>query len=100
MNNYIITFKRSNGTIGNDTFTALTEGEARHNFKECYRHDVYTILSVVIEVKRNDIELVTKIEAMGTWESEQFNFDLYNSFDIWSFNEELYKIWKDSKRIE
>lgn len=57
-------------------------------------------MSKVIEVKRNDIELITKIESMGTWESEQFNFDLHNSFDIWSFNNELYKIYKDSDHLE
>ncbi len=53
-----------------------------------------------IEIKRDDIEMVSRIESMGTWESEKFNFDLHNSFDIWSFDGEYYKIYKDSERIE
>ncbi|MDD2496188.1 MAG: hypothetical protein PHE29_13480 [Tissierellia bacterium] len=57
-------------------------------------------MNKIIEVGRTDIELVTKIEAMGTWESEKYNFDLHNSFDIWSFNGELYKIYKDSDKIK
>ena len=30
-----------------DTFGGNTEGEARSDFRDCYRHGVYKILSVV-----------------------------------------------------
>lgn len=30
-----------------DCFPASNEGEARHAFRECYRHESYTILSAV-----------------------------------------------------
>lgn len=46
MKNYKVTFERSNKTIGTDVFAASTTEEARHDFKECYRHDLYKILSV------------------------------------------------------
>lgn len=45
MKNFKVTFQRSNKTIGSDTFAANTESEARHDFHEVYRHDVYKILS-------------------------------------------------------
>ena len=48
MNNYKITFQRSNGTIGNDTFTEATKQEAISAFRACYRHDTYTIISIEI----------------------------------------------------
>ncbi|WP_297419702.1 hypothetical protein [Clostridium sp.] len=48
MNNYKITFERSNGTIGSDTFTDKNEQEARSSFRACYRNDVYKIISVEI----------------------------------------------------
>ncbi len=35
-----------------------------------------------------DIELIAKIEALGTWEEE------YESFDVWSWNGKYYKIYK------
>ena len=28
-----------------DVFTAHSEADARHSFRECYRHDTYKILS-------------------------------------------------------
>lgn len=46
MKNYRVTFERSNGTTGSDIFGSNTPQEARHDFKECYRHDIYKILSV------------------------------------------------------
>ncbi|WP_180272662.1 hypothetical protein [Konateibacter massiliensis] len=46
LKNYKITFERSNKSIGYDFFKATSEAEARYNFKECYRHDVYKIISV------------------------------------------------------
>ena len=30
-----------------DCFPASNEGEARHAFRECYRHESYTVLSAV-----------------------------------------------------
>lgn len=53
-----------------------------------------------IIVDRNDIETVAKIESIGTWQEERFMFDNHNSFDVWSFNGQYYRIYKDSERIE
>ena len=46
MRNYKITFVRSDGTKGSDTFTASSIKEAKQDFNACYRHDIYTILSI------------------------------------------------------
>lgn len=55
MKNYKITFKRDNGTIGNDTFTANNKHEAIKDFKDCYRHGKYEIISVEsFEIFKND----------------------------------------------
>lgn len=54
----------------------------------------------VITINRNDIEMISKVEAMGTWEEEHYISNLHNSFDIWTFNGKVYKIYKDSNRIE
>ena len=48
MSNWKITFKRSNGTLGNDIFTEKTEQEAKMAFRNCYRNDTYKIISVEI----------------------------------------------------
>ena len=48
MNNYKITFQRSNNSIGYDTFTDNSRQEAIQSFKACYRHDKYEILSIKI----------------------------------------------------
>lgn len=53
----------------------------------------------IISVARNDIELISKIEAYGTWEEERYLFDFHNSFDIWTYNGKAYKIYKDSAKI-
>ena len=42
----------------------------------------------MIEVKKSDIELIAKIEALGTWEDET------NKYNIWSWNGNTYKIYK------
>lgn len=47
-------------------------------------------------IDRNDIEMITKIESLGTWEDERYLYDKHNSFDIWSWNGKVYKIYKDS----
>ncbi len=52
MNTYEIKFSRENGTVGTDRFAAATEGQARKDFNECYRHGNYKILSVE-PIKRN-----------------------------------------------
>lgn len=46
MKTYKVIFERDNKSIGVDTFSANTPQEAKHDFKECYRHDIYKILSV------------------------------------------------------
>lgn len=42
----------------------------------------------MIEVKKSDIELIAKIEALGTWEDET------TKYNIWSWNGNTYKIYK------
>ncbi len=54
----------------------------------------------LIAVARNDIDLITKVESLGTWEGERWMFDKHNSFDVWCFNGQYYKIYKDSERID
>ena len=54
----------------------------------------------VITLGRNELNMIALVESMGTWEREKFNFDLHNSYDIWSFNGNYYKIWKDSLKAE
>ncbi len=50
MNTYKITFQRENGTTGTDRFVAATEAQARRDFRECYRHENYTITSAEMVV--------------------------------------------------
>lgn len=52
--NFKVNFKRGNGTIGSDTFMAINASEAVKDFKECYRHDVYEIISVETETYKNE----------------------------------------------
>lgn len=54
----------------------------------------------MITVNRNDIELIATIESYGTWEDERYIANAHCSFDIWSYNGNLYKIFKDSTREE
>ena len=42
----------------------------------------------MIDVKKSNIELIAKIEALGTWEDETAQYD------IWSWNGNTYKIHK------
>ena len=46
LKNYEVTAQRGNGTIFTDTFYVANEREARRDFRACYRHGDYTILSV------------------------------------------------------
>ena len=46
MNDYKVTATRSDGSEVSSNFTEPTEGAARKAFKECYRHDKYTITNV------------------------------------------------------
>lgn len=43
--------RESNGKIFTDKFNAYDEVDARCCFRECYRHDVYTILDVSEETE-------------------------------------------------
>lgn len=43
--------RESNGKEFTDKFTAYSEADARCCFRECYRHDVYTILEVTEETE-------------------------------------------------
>ena len=42
--------RESNGKTFTDKFTAYSEADVHCCFRECYRHDVYTILEVTEEV--------------------------------------------------
>ena len=54
----------------------------------------------LVEVDRKDIELISNLESMGTWEDDIFLFDEHNSYDVWSSDEKYYKIYKDSQRLD
>lgn len=70
MNTYKITVTRENGTQFSDNFTDRTEAAARKSFKECYRHDNYTIVSVELvrtdaqATKQQERETLEKIKKM------------------------------------
>lgn len=70
MNTYEISFERENGTIGSDRFTAVTEAQARRDFKEVYRHGNGKITKVEListdspatkEQERKALEKIKKI---------------------------------------
>lgn len=61
MNTYKITATRGDGSQVSDNFTERTEAAARKSFKECYRHDTYTIDSV--ELIKTDAQASKKQEA-------------------------------------
>lgn len=70
MNTYEITFTWENGKIGIERFTAVTEGQARNDFKEVYRHGNCTITDVELirtdtpatkEQERKSLEKIRKI---------------------------------------
>lgn len=49
---YIVKARReSNEKVFTDKFTAYSEVDARCCFRECYRHNVYTILDVSEETE-------------------------------------------------
>ena len=50
-------------------------------------------------VDREDIELIAKIESLGTWEDERYLINAHESFDVWTWNGQAYKIYKDSKKV-
>lgn len=50
-------------------------------------------------VDRKDIETIAKIESLGTWEEERYLFNAHESFDVWSWNGQAYKIYKDSEKM-
>ena len=55
---YAIVFQNeTTGKVGMDKFNGPTEGSARRDFRDCYRHENYRILSVVgIPKVANSIE--------------------------------------------
>lgn len=48
---YTVKSRRNDGTEFTDKFTAYSKADARCCFRECYRHDVYTILEVTEETE-------------------------------------------------
>lgn len=50
----------------------------------------------MLTVERNDIELISKIKAYGTWQEDRYIADKHNSFEVWEYNGKLYKIYMDS----
>lgn len=53
---YAVVFQNQRtGRVLVDTFPGQNEGEARRNFRECYRHDNYRVLATV-EVPDIEIE--------------------------------------------
>lgn len=75
MNTYKITATRSDGTEVSDCFAEPTEGAARKAFKECYRHDTYTITGIELvaenapaskQQERDALEKIRKIvDSLG-----------------------------------
>lgn len=75
MNTYKVTATRQDGTQISDTFTERTESAARKSFKECYRHDKYTIDSIELtgtgalaskQQERDTLETIKKlVEDLG-----------------------------------
>jgi hypothetical protein len=47
MNEYLITFRRFDGSLGADSFTAADEHDTREQFRACYRHGISDILSTI-----------------------------------------------------
>ena len=48
MKTYGVVFQNQRtGKVAMDKFTGLNEGEVRGSFRECYRHENYTILATV-----------------------------------------------------
>lgn len=56
-------------------------------------------MSDTILVNRTDIELIAKIESLGLWVLERYTDSTHTSYDIWLFNGQMYKIYKDSVRL-
>lgn len=70
----------------NNTYRVIFQnGEGKR--KSCKKAEDITFFNC-IRVNYADIELIAKIEALGTWEEE------YKSFDVWSWNGKYYKIYK------
>lgn len=65
MNTYKVTATRSDGTEVSDRFTEPTEGAARKAFKECYRHDTYTINSIEIVAENAPASKQQELDALG-----------------------------------
>lgn len=70
MNTYEITFTRKNGKVGTDRITAVTEGQAREDFEEVYRHGDRTITNIEListytpSTKEQEREALVKIRKI------------------------------------
>ncbi|MDP4224792.1 MAG: hypothetical protein Q8910_00280 [Bacteroidota bacterium] len=102
MANYQVIFKRQNGSIGSDTFTASNTQKARQAFFVCYRHDVYEILSVEVKGKEmqyradyadENFEIIfaeNDDKALKeAWSNEKEHGVLFNLFEVNDNYEEI-----------
>lgn len=57
---YTVFFKSESGKIHFDNFTSRTHAEARHDFRECYRHGNYTIIETLTidELRSKYVEIL------------------------------------------
>lgn len=57
---YTVFFKDESGKLFFDAFDSSTVGEARRDFKDCYRHGNYTIFKVLTnkEVRQEYVKLL------------------------------------------
>ena len=46
----------------------------------------------LITLSRNDIEMISKIESMGTWEETRYIATTEESFHVYSWNGQYYKV--------
>lgn len=54
---------------------------------------------LIIDVDRHDMELISKVESMGTWEYASYASTREEKYDVWSFNDEMYRIYEGSDKI-
>jgi hypothetical protein len=95
MNNYKITFERSNGTVGHDTFTESSEFEARKSFRECYRHGTGKILDVENISFVSDIK--EQLPSMVIWMAKTAVMTGVSSFH--SYEKEKHGLYYEGVRV-
>ncbi len=94
MNSYKITFEREDGTTGTDRFTANNASEARHDFKECYRHGNIKILTteeLAEKLSKRDFAAIVA-EYMEKWVDELREYARQH-FDEWYENDVVYAMF-------